>query len=66
MSMTLTRQELYDRVWAEPIAKLCKNSEYQTLAWGKRVDATASQCRRAAIGSVKRLDTLIDDLSCPS
>src|SRR5262245_60134192 len=24
MSITLTRQELYDRVWAEPIDTLCK------------------------------------------
>jgi len=42
MSMTVTRQELYDRVWAEPIDKLCKDFGISSVGLGKA-------CRRHRI-----------------
>jgi hypothetical protein len=41
MSITLTRQELYDRVWAEPVDTLAKELRLSKVGLGKA-------CRRHA------------------
>jgi len=43
MSITFTREELYDGVWAEPIDTLCKEFGLSNVGLGKACVATAPQ-----------------------
>ena len=56
MRGTLTRQKLYDRVWAERVDTLAKESGLPNVGFGKPAAGTTSRFRRAGTGRATSSD----------
>jgi len=56
MSVMLIRQELYDRVWEEPVDTFAKEYGLSNVASGRPAAATTFRFRRAAIGRAEPPD----------
>jgi hypothetical protein len=65
MSITLTRQELYDPVWAEPVDTLAEEFGLSTSASAKPAAGTTSLCRHAA-NRAARQEARLANRSAPS
>jgi hypothetical protein len=50
----ITRQALYDAVWAQPIMELAKDFGVSDVAWPRRAGSSKCRCRRAAGGRGRR------------